>query len=89
MATVSAKIFEHHEKADGTFNVKYIVYHQGERRHIDSPHFVSKRQITKELEIKDKVLLCWIDQTLGDYRKPISELRSRADFLTCEDCGII
>ena len=85
MATVSAKIFEHHEKADGTFNVKYIVYHQGERRHIDSPHFVSKRQITKELEIKDKVLLGWIDETLGDYRKLISELRSRVDFLTCEE----
>jgi hypothetical protein len=26
MATVSAKIYEHHEKADGTFNVKYALY---------------------------------------------------------------
>lgn len=83
--TVSAKIYGHHEKADGTFNVKYVVYHQGERKFIDSPHFVSKRQITKELEIKDKVLLSWIDETLGDYRKLISELRSKADFLTCEE----
>ena len=83
--TVSAKIYSHHEKADGTFNVKYVVYHQGERKFIDSPHFVSKRQITKEFEIKDKVLLGWIDETLGDYRKLISELRLKAEFLTCEE----
>lgn len=50
--TVSAKVYSHHEKADGTFNVKYVVYHKGDRKFIDSPHFVSKRQITKDLEIK-------------------------------------
>jgi hypothetical protein len=85
MATVSAKIYEHHKKADGTYNVKYIVYHDGERRHIDSPHFVSNRQITDEFEIKDKILLKWIDETLDDYRKHISELRSKIDFLSCEE----
>lgn len=57
MATVSAKVFEHHEKNDGTFNVKYIVYHQGDRRHIESPHFVSRRQINKDLKLKTKYCL--------------------------------
>ena len=29
MATVSAKVFEHHKKADGTINVKIVIYHKG------------------------------------------------------------
>ena len=31
MATVSAKVFEHHKKADGTYNVKICVQHKSER----------------------------------------------------------
>ena len=84
MATVGAKIFEHHEKNDGTFNIKYIVYHKGERRHIDSPHFVSKRQLTKDFEIKDKLVLKWVDEQLDDYRMFISSLGTKLEFLTCE-----
>ena len=86
--TVSAKIYSHHEKADGTINVKYVVYHKGERKFIDSPHFVSKRQITKDFDIKDKFVLKWLDETLDetldDYRILISAINSRLDFFTCE-----
>ncbi|QEM03652.1 site-specific integrase [Mucilaginibacter rubeus] len=82
--TVSAKIYEHHEKADGTFNVKYVVYHKGERKFIDSPHFVSRRQINKDYEIKDKVILKWIDEQLDDYRLFISSLKHQIEFLSCE-----
>jgi hypothetical protein len=83
--TVSAKIYSHHEKADGTFNVKYVVYHKGERKFIDSPHFVSKRQITKDFEIKDKIVLRWLDEAMDDYRILISAINSRLDFFTCEE----
>jgi integrase len=82
--TVSAKVYEHHEKSDGTFNVKYVVYHQGERKFIDSPHFVSRRQLNKELDIKDKLLLKWLDDTLDDFRELIGALSYRLDFFTCE-----
>jgi integrase len=82
--TVSAKIYSHHEKADGTFNVKYVVYHKGERKFIDSPHFVSKRQITKDFDIKDKFVLKWLDETLDDYRILITAINSRLEFFTCE-----
>jgi integrase len=83
--TVSARIYSHHEKSDGTFNVKYVVYHKGERKFIDSPHFVSKRQITKDFDIKDKFVLKWLDETLDDYRILISAINSRLDFFTCEE----
>jgi len=82
--TVSAKIYEHHEKSDGTFNVKYVVYHKGERKFIDSPHYVSKRQITRDFEIKDKMVIKWLDEKLDDYRILVSSVGSRLDFFTCE-----
>lgn len=88
MATVSAKIYEHHEKTDGTFNVKYVIYHQGERKFIDSPHFISKRQITKEFEIKDKLVLKWLNETLDDYRTLINGIGYRLDFLPANNCAI-
>ena len=82
--TVRAKIYEHHEKSDGTFNVKYVVYHKEERKFIDSPHYVSKRQITPNFEIKDKIVLKWLDEKLEDYRVLISAIGYRLDFFTCE-----
>jgi len=84
MATVSAKVYEHHKKKDGTYNVKIIVYHQEDRKHIDTTHFVSKRQLNAEFEIKDKFLSRIIDDTLEDYRTTISNLGSKLDFFTCE-----
>jgi integrase len=83
--TVSAKIFSHHEKSDGTFNVKYVVYHKGERKFMDSPHFVSQRQVTKDYAIKDKFVLRLLDETLDDFRILISAINSRLEFFTCEE----
>lgn len=52
---------------------------------MDSPHFVSKRQITKDFEIKDKFVLRWLDEALDDFRILISAINSRLDFFTCEE----
>jgi hypothetical protein len=87
--TVSAKIYEHHEKSDGTFNVKYVVYHNGERKFIDSPHCVSKRQITKGFDIKDKIALKWLVETLDDYRVLISAVGSSTASVKCISYFII
>jgi len=84
MATVSAKVYEHHKKADGTTNVKIIVYHKNQRKHIDTTHFVSSKQLTADFEIKDKFLLRIIDNTLDNYRETISQLGAKLDFFTCE-----
>ena len=52
MATVSAKVFEHHQKDDGTCNVKICVYHQNDRKYMETSHFVSKRQLDAKFKIK-------------------------------------
>jgi len=52
MATVRAKVYEHHKKDDGTFNVKVVVYHRQERRFIETPHYVSLRQLNADFDIK-------------------------------------
>lgn len=84
MATVSTKVYEHHLKADGTYNVKIVVYHKEERKFIDTTHFVSKRQLTSGLEIKDKYLIKILDDTLYDYRSTVSELGAKLNYFSCE-----
>ncbi|WP_343557599.1 site-specific integrase [Sphingobacterium sp.] len=89
MATVSAKVYEHHKKADGTYNVKIRVYHKEEKKFIDTPHFLSLKQLTKvkgkkEFNIKDPFVLDIVDKKLKDYRKTISELEEKLEFFTAE-----
>jgi hypothetical protein len=84
MATVSAKVFEHHKKADGTWNVKIIIYHRDERKFIDTTHFVNKKQLDAKFKIKDRFLLRLIDNALDNYRETISQLGAKLDFFSCE-----
>jgi hypothetical protein len=60
MATVSAKVFEHHKKVDGTWNVKIIIYHKDERKFIDTTHFVSKKGWCNYGKLQDSIaaLVC-------------------------------
>lgn len=47
MPTVSMKVFEHHKKDDGTYNVKICIHHQNQRRYLDTNHFVVKNSSLK------------------------------------------
>jgi len=85
MATVNAVVYEHHKKADGTYNVKIKIFHQKKRAHIETTHFVSAKQLTPKLQVKDKFLLRILDGILDDYRRAISELGTRIEFFTAED----
>jgi integrase len=84
MATVSAKVYEHHKKADGTYNVKICVHHKDQRKFIDTNHFVVSKQLTAKLKIKDRFITDLIDEQLRDYRKLISELGEKLDFFSAE-----
>ena len=84
MATVSAKVYEHHKKTDGTYNVKICVYHKEERKFIDTSHFLVKRQLTPKLKIKDNFINDLIEDQLRGYRKVIGELGERLNFFNAE-----
>ncbi|MCC2598308.1 site-specific integrase [Sphingobacterium sp. FBM7-1] len=84
MATVSAKVFEHHKKADGTYNVKICIHHKDQRKYLDTVHFVVRKQLTKSNKVKDPFIADKVEQQLRDYRKEISELDDRLDFFTAE-----
>ncbi len=84
MATVGIKIHKHHKKADGTYNVKIRVAHRGEKKYIDTPHFVVDRQITAKCVLKDATLKQILNKILDDYRIVISNLGPKLDLFTAE-----
>ncbi|PPL02462.1 site-specific integrase [Parapedobacter indicus] len=84
MATVSAKVYEHHKKADDTYNVKICVHHKSERKFIDTNHYVVKKQLTKDYKIKDSFIADKVEQQLREYRKVISDLDDRLIYFTAE-----
>jgi hypothetical protein len=77
MATFSAKVFKHHKRADGTYNVKIQVFHQKKRKFLDTDHYVSEKKLTKDLRIKDPILNAILNQTLDEYRIAASELSTK------------
>jgi integrase len=73
MATVSAKILKHHKKADGTYNVKICIAHKNERVFLDTEHYVTDKQLTKDRTIKDQFILTCVNKTQDGYRRLISD----------------
>lgn len=85
MATVNAVVYEQFKKSDGTYNVKIRVFHKSIRRFIDTVHYVTVRQLGKDLSIKDKFINKLLEEILDDYRLAISQLGSKLDFFSCDD----
>ncbi len=84
MATVGIKVFKHHKKADGTYNVKIRVSHKGSNHYIDTTHFVNGKQLTAKFKVKDTFILDLVNDTLKGYRKVISELEDKIDLYNSE-----
>lgn len=85
MATVNAVVYEQFKRADGTYNVKIKVFHKKNRRFIETPHFLTPKQMNNELRVTEKHILKLLDVTLADYRKSISDLERKLKFMTCDD----
>ena len=84
MATVCAKILKHHLKADGTYNVKIRITHKNEKRYIDTDHYVTEKQLSKNMAIKDPIINRKVNQKIDDYRVAISELGEKLEFFSAE-----
>src|ERR1700709_1638931 len=77
MATLSAKIFKHHKKADGTYNVKICVSHKNLRRYIDTERYVTNKKLSKDFSIKDTFINSCVNKALDDHRNMVSALGTR------------
>lgn len=84
MATLSAKVYRHHKKADGTYNVKICIYHNLTRVFIDTEHYVTEKKLTKELKIKDVFINSCLNKTLDEYRNSVSSLGKRLKHFSAE-----
>ena len=72
--TVKALVLKHHEKADGSFNVKIRITHEGVSRYIETGFHVSRKQLDERFRIKPKTMLVELDKTVSTYRQKIGEL---------------
>jgi len=89
MATVIQKILEHQQKADGTWNVKISVCHKGLTKYIETSHFVSRNQLTRDYKTKDPFLKKILNKTLDDYRYKISELGEKIKLFNVQNLNTI
>jgi hypothetical protein len=48
MSTLHVKVFKHHKKGDGTYNVKIELYHR-KQVYLDTDHYVSDKQLNNRL----------------------------------------
>lgn len=83
--TVSAVIYNHYKKKDGTYNVKIRLSHKRKRTFINTQHYVSKRQIDEGLNITDDIVNGALNKTLDTYRQTISKLGNGLFTLSCEE----
>lgn len=74
MATIRYKIFKHHKKNDGTYNVKYCLTHKGKQLYHSSAHFVTDKDIRKDLTIRNADVLDAVNDDIKQLRKRISEI---------------
>jgi integrase len=84
MATVCVKILPHHLKADGTFNVKIRITLNKVKRYIDTEHFVTAKQLTKKLTLKDPFIEQNLNTLLINYRLEISKLGDKLPYMTAD-----
>jgi integrase len=85
MATFGIKVFKHHEKRDGTFNVKIRITQERRSAYIDTSHFVTSKMLSKNYEVKDTFILKDLYGTLSDYREAVSRLGSKVNYMDADD----
>ena len=86
MATFKYLVLPHQLKADGTYNVKIRVTHNGKSKYIKTPHYVSSVDISKKKEkgkekikIKNQAIVDLMNEVILSYRRKLVEVGSFVD----------
>jgi hypothetical protein len=85
MATFGIKVFKHHKKKDGTFNVKIRITQERRSAYIDTSHFVTAKMLTKNYQVKDTFILKDLYGNLSEYREAVSRLGSKVNYMDADD----
>lgn len=72
MITLKMVIRPNRQKADGTWPVNLRISYLRKSSYIATPYFVTKTQINKAFEIKDRFLQYQVDEDLNKARKEVS-----------------
>ncbi|WP_114936591.1 phage integrase SAM-like domain-containing protein [Mucilaginibacter endophyticus] len=78
------KILPHHLKADGTYNVKIRLTHKRVKRYLNTKHFVTQKQLTKKLTLRDPFIEQQLLSLVIKYRLEISRLDEKLEFLNVD-----
>lgn len=85
MAIIGVRVFQHHKKKDGTYNVKVSVCHKRKTAYISTSHYLSYRKLNSDLSIKSYVVNRSLFKVLDDYREMISMFEDRLNMLNARE----
>jgi hypothetical protein len=65
--------------------LKFGSFIRTKKKWIDTTHFVTDKQLSKKMDVKDPFINNLINKTLDEYRLEIGKLGMRLEFFTCEN----
>lgn len=89
--TFKAIVYSHHRKSDGTYNVKIRVTHNREKRHISTNVFVTAKDLTRGLKIKNAAVADQLKNEVEQYQRIAATIPPvRAHVMSVDDvCAYI
>lgn len=81
--TFKAVVYAHHKKEDGTYNVKIRVTHNRQKRHIPTNVFVTSKDLTRGLKIKNADVNDQLKRLVEHYQQVAATIPpARAEVMT-------
>lgn len=89
--TFKAVVYAHHRKSDGTYNVKIRVTHNRQKRHISTNVFVTAKDLTRGLKIKNAAIADQLKKEVEQYQRITATIPPmRAQAMTVDEvCAYI
>ena len=84
MASFGKGVNEEDVNKDGTWRVRIRVTHKRISKYISTEYYLTRKQLTKDFEIKDQHTLDKIEDQIRSYRKKVTELSTTIDVMSCE-----
>jgi integrase len=85
MATFKAMVHAHHEKEDGTFNVKIRVTHNRKKAYNNTTFHVHRKQLTNKLEFKDRTLKKMTSDLIDLYYEQANKMGDDINIYNAKD----